>query len=136
MRLSKILTLLVLTQTVSTAWSAPPDLKGKTLKQTFDDLLPNLSKTEAQQQWQNICLQVGAPDNESLRQEACKLMAEKLDTKTAAAARIWLLKQPDRIGREECVEAAPHGLDDKDDQVRDAAVRCLANNPAARAASP
>jgi HEAT repeat protein len=133
MRLSKILTLFALTLFLGTAWSAPPDLKGKTLKQMFDDLLPNLSKTEAQQQWQNICTQLGAPGNEALRQEAGKLMAEKLDAKTPNAARLWLLKQLERIGREECVDAVAVVLDDKDEQVRDAAVRCLANNPAAPA---
>lgn len=136
MRLSKILNLLALSLFLGTAWSAPPDLKGKTLKQTFDDLLPAMSKTEGQQQWQNICSQVGAPGNEALRGEACKLMAEKLDAKTPNAARIWLLKQLERIGREECVDAVAAVLDDKDDQVRDAAVRCLANNPAAQATAP
>jgi HEAT repeat protein len=135
MRLSKMLTVLILSQVVAIAWSAPPDLKGKTLKQTFDDLLPNMSKTEAQQQWQSICLQLGAPGNEALRVEACKLMADKLDAKTASAARIWLLKQLERIGREECVDAVTAVLDDKDEKVHDAAVRCLANNPAPQAAA-
>src|SRR5277367_1632223 len=105
MRFAKIFTILVLNSVLATAWSAPPDLKGKTIKQTFDDLLPKLGKNEAQQQWQNICWQIGAPGNEALRLEACKLMAEKLDAKTANDVRIWLLKQLERIGREECVAA-------------------------------
>jgi HEAT repeat protein len=133
MRLSKIITVLILHLAVTTAWSAPPDLKGKTLKQTFDDLLPNMAKNDAQQQWQNICFQLGAPDNAAMRLEACKLMADKLDAKTANAARIWLLKQLERIGGEECVTAVAGAVDDKDEQVRDAAVRCLANNPAPQA---
>jgi len=34
-------------------------------------------------------------------------------------ARIWLLKQLERIGREECVEAVAKMLDDQDPLVRD-----------------
>src|SRR5208337_4565671 len=112
--------------------SAPPDLKGKTLPQVFGELLPNLegNKNDAQQQWQNICFQLGAPGNEAMRLEACKLMAEKLDAKTPNGARIWLLKQLERIGKDECVDAVATVLDDKEEQVRDGAVRCLTNNPA------
>jgi len=111
--------------------SAPPvDLKGKTLKQAFDELLPNLSRNDAQQRWQSICNQVGAPGNEALRAEACKLMADKLGPPTPNPARIWLLKQLERIGRGECVDAVALVLDEKDDLVHDAALRCLANNPA------
>lgn len=131
MRLT-LLSLTLLCTSVGTLWSAPPDLKGKTLQQTFEELLPNLgSKTEAQQQWQNLCFQLGAPGNEALRAEACKLMADKLSATTPNPARIWLLKQLERIGRDECVNAVAGVLDDKDEPVRDAAVRCLANNPAA-----
>jgi len=134
MRRLTLLSLTLLCTSVGMLWSAPPDLKGKSLQQTFDELLPNLgSKTEAQQQWQNLCFQLGAPGNEALRAEACKLMADKLGATTPNPARIWLLKQLERIGRDECVNAIAGVLDDKDEQVRDAAVRCLANNPAAPA---
>lgn len=112
---------------------AQPDLKGKTLKQTFDELLPKMDGQAAQQQWQGICLQLSAPGSETPRTEACKLMAEKLGKGTPAAVRIWLLKQLERIGRGESVEAVAAALDDTDEKVRDAAVRCLANNPATEA---
>jgi HEAT repeat protein len=107
------------------------DLKGKSLKQAFADLLPGLAagKNDAQQKWQEICFRLGAPGQEAQRREACQLMAEHLDAGTANVARIWLLKQLERIGRDECVAAVAACLDDKDDLVRDAAVRCLANNP-------
>lgn len=110
--------------------AAEPDLKGKSLKQTFDELLPKLDTPTAQQQWQNICFNLSAPGNEAMRTEAAKLMGEKLSPPTPNAARVWLLKQLERIGREECVEAVAAQLDDKDEQVHDAALRCLANNPA------
>ncbi len=115
------------------AWSAPPDLKGKTLKQTFNEVLPGLTAEAAQQRWQQICFQLGAPGNEAQRLEACKLMAGKLGAETPVAARVWLLKQLERIGREECVDAVALALDDKNDLVHDAAVRCLTNNPAPQA---
>ena len=118
---------------IFTASAAPLDLKGKTLEQTFNELLPGLGAQAAQQQWQNICFQLGAPGNDAQRLEACKLMAAKLDAGTPNATRLWLLKQLERIGREECIDATAVLLDDKDEQVRDAAVRCLANNPAAAA---
>ena len=52
---------------VTGVWSAPLDLKGKTLKETFEELLPGLDKQDAQQKWQAICLQLGAPGNETRR---------------------------------------------------------------------
>ncbi len=118
------------------AWSAPLDLKGQTLKATFEQLLPGLDKQDAQQKWQIICFQLGAPGNEAQRLEACKLMAARLDPSTPVLVRVWLLKQLERIGREECIEAVARLLRDKEDQVRDGAIRCLANNPAPGATGP
>ncbi len=135
MKISNFLSLIVVCSIGTYAFSAPPDLKGKTLQQTFDELLPGLSagKSEAQQKWQNLCFELGAPGNEAQRAEACKLMAGKLGPQTPNPARLWLLKQLERIGREECVESVSAILNDKDQLVRDAAVRCLANNPAPQA---
>jgi HEAT repeat protein len=123
----------------SRAKAAPLDLKGKTLKQVFDELLPGMgardqgARREPQQKWQAICVQVGAPGNEALRKQACKLMAEKLGPQTPAPAREWLLKQLERIGRGDCVDAVAALLTDTNDRIRDAAIRCLANSPAPRA---
>jgi HEAT repeat protein len=117
----------------------PVDLKGKSVKQTLDDLLPALSgndggaRQSAQQKWQDLCFQFGAPGNEGQRAEACKAMIEKLDPKTASIARMWLLTQLQRIGREECVEAVAGLMTDKEPMIREMAVRCLANNPAPEA---
>ena len=92
--------------------SAQPDLKGKSLADTFNELLPGLgaadtgARTAAQQKWQDICFQLGAPGNEKQRAQACVLMAAKLDAKTPAPTRLWLLTQLEHIGREESVEAA------------------------------
>jgi HEAT repeat protein len=120
------------------AQPAALDLKGKSLAATFDELLPGLEKADkgAQQRWQDLCNAAGAPGNENVRAEACTLMAAKLDAKTPAPARLWLLTQLERIGREESVLAVAGVIDDKDDVVREAAVRALANNPSPKATAP
>ena len=56
-------------------------------------------------------------------------MAAKLGPKTPKPARIWLLKQLQTLGRGECVDAVAELLGEADPHVRDAARRCLANNP-------
>jgi len=113
---------------------AADDKQEKPLKETFKQLLPGMGAKRGfevpQQQWQELCFKAGAPGNEARRAEVCRLMAEKLVPGTPLGARIWLLKQLERIGREECVEAVAKTLDDQDPLVRDAAVAALANNPA------
>jgi len=117
------------------AIAAAAERKEKPLKETLEALLPGMGaknirdRQGPQQQWQKICFQAGAPGKEALRAEVCTLMAEKLGPQTANPARIWLLKQLQFIGRGECVDAVAKALDDKDKHVRDAARRCLANNP-------
>jgi hypothetical protein len=112
------------------AQPAPPDLKGKSLAETFAELLPKLEKdAAAQQRWQNICFALGAPGNEKMRAGACELMGAKLGPATPTATRLWLLTQLERIGRGESVGPVAGLLGDKDDVVRDAAARALANNP-------
>jgi HEAT repeat protein len=121
------------------AQPAPIDLKGKSLAATFNDLLPGMSaadngaRSAAQQRWQDICLALSAPGNETLRSEACTIMVAKLDARTPKLARLWLLQQLQRIGREESVEALATVLSDADDEVRDMAVRALSNNPSPKA---
>jgi len=99
------------------------------LKKTFEALLPGMGQEQAQQKWQEICWNAGAPGHEAERSQACKLMAEKLGPGTPAPTRVWLLKQLERIGRGECVEEVASVVSDNDRLVRDAAIRALANNP-------
>ena len=79
------------------------------LKKTFEALLPGMGQEQAQQKWQEICWNAGAPGHEAERSQACKLMAEKLGPGTPAPTRVWLLKQLERIGRGECVERGRRG---------------------------
>lgn len=133
--------LLLLATIPASAQPAPPDLKGKTLAATFAELLPamgavdNGARQGAQQRWQDICFALSAPGSEKLREEACELMAAKLDDKTPRLARLWLLQQLQRIGKDECLNALTATLDDKDDEVREMAIRALANNSSPAATS-
>jgi HEAT repeat protein len=103
------------------------------LRRTFDTLLPQMGGEQAQQKWQEICWSAAAPGHEADRVLLCKLMAGKLGPGTSAATRVWLLKQLERIGRDECVDALAATASDGDRLVRDAAIRALANNPASAA---
>jgi HEAT repeat protein len=61
-------------------------------------------------------------------------MAAKLASPAATPrARVWLLKQLERIGRGECVDAVAALIPNTEPQVRIAAIRALANNPSSAA---
>jgi len=126
---------------VATAEEA--EKKELTFKEQFkaqlEEWLPGMSAEDIpdrqgpQQQFQDVCFQLGTPGREAERAEACQVIAEVLGTRLAKPARIWLLKQLEHIGREECVDAVARSLDDPDPHVRDAARRSLQNNPAPQA---
>jgi HEAT repeat protein len=109
--------------------------KGKTTAAIFAELLPAIGKPDvsAQQKWQELCFAAGAPGNEKLRAEVCELMAGKLDANTPKPARLWFLAQLARIGNDESIDAIAALLNEKDDEIHDAAVRALANNPSPKA---
>jgi HEAT repeat protein len=107
------------------ARSDEPDLKA-----LFGQLFPEMSQEQAQQKWQEACWNAAAPGHEAQRSLACTLMVEKLGPEAPTPARVWLLKQLERIGRDESVSAIAPVIADKEPLVRDAAIRALANNPA------
>jgi HEAT repeat protein len=119
-----MIAILAIALLATVARSDEPDLKA-----LFGQLFPEMSQEQPQQKWQVACWNAAAPGHEAQRSLACMLMAEKLGPETPTLARLWLLKQLERIGREECVTAIAPLLADKDRLVRDAAVRALANNP-------
>ncbi|MHB1034002.1 MAG: HEAT repeat domain-containing protein [Pirellulales bacterium] len=139
MNVIRLLTILVVSAAASPCLAAENATPEKSLKATLDELLPGMGAERGfespQQQWQELCFQLGAPGNEARRTEACKLMAAKLAEPLPARAKIWLLKQLERIGHEECVDAVAKLIDDSDPLVRDAACRALANNPSSKATS-
>jgi HEAT repeat protein len=114
----------------------PGTITEASLVQSFEKLFPAMNGREAQQDWQEICFRVGAPGNEELRLSACKLMAAKLVPATPKETRLWLLRQLQYIGRDECIQPLAAYLGDQDPLVRDAAVRALAANLAPEASQP
>ena len=86
------------------------------LAETLDRLAPAMAaddlnvRQQAQQQWQEICFAVGAPGLEAQRAEACRLMADKLGSGSPSLTQVWLLKQLERVGRDECVDAVVAAL--------------------------
>ena len=108
----------------------------QSFEQLLDQLLPGMGaekipdRQAPQQTFQNACFQVSSPGNEAARAAACRAIASKLGPETAKPARIWLLKQLEFMGGEECVDAVAALLAEKDPDVRDAARRALENNPA------
>ncbi|MDP6524038.1 MAG: HEAT repeat domain-containing protein [Kiritimatiellia bacterium] len=109
------------------------------LKKTLDELLPAMNaekipdRSNAEKKWEEICFQLGAPGKEAQRSEACKLMVAKVGKDTPTPVRLWMLRQLERIGKDECVDATAALLDDKNATVRDAARRVLTNNPSPKA---
>ena len=108
-------------------------------KEQLDRLLPGMgaekipNRRDSQQQFQGICLKLGTPGRETERAAACEVIAEALGTKLAKPARIWLLRQLEYIGRDECVDAVAASLDNPDPHIRDAARRALQNIPVPQA---
>jgi len=131
-RLGALVVVLLATATsLSVALAQEP-----TFAELLEQLLPGMGaeriadRRDAQQRFQDACFKLGAPGNDVERAEACKLIAQKLGPDTAKPARLWLLKQLEFIGREECVEAVAMLFGEQDREIRDAARRALENNPA------
>ena len=106
----------------------------QTLQASFTELLPAIGATtgydQAQQRWQELCWKAAAPGHEPERLEACRLMTTALGEKqTPAQTKVWFLRQLERIGRGESVAATAKELAATDSQVRESAIRALANNP-------
>ncbi len=141
MRASRLLPIALVCTAVALGWTQADDgLTGdKSLREVLEELLPGMgadelsARRDAQQKWQAICFQIGAPGNEPRRAEACRLMAEAIGPDTPTPARVWLLEQLADLGRAECVDAVAVALGDPEPTVRDAARRALASNPAPEA---
>ncbi len=121
---------------VALSASAQPqklDLNEQSLVKTFNELLPKMEKDSAtQQRWQGICTALGAPGNDNLRAAACLLMCSKY-SESPPATNLWFLTQLERIGGEESVAPLAAIMNSKDETIREAAVRAMANNPSKKA---
>ena len=113
---------------------------GQTTAEKFKALLPDMASTDlnkqkaAQEGWQAICMEAGAPGKAAELAEVNKLMAaELLKKETPLDTRWWLLEQLQWTGDASVVPAVAAQLDDKDNRVRDRAARALAHNPSKEA---
>jgi HEAT repeat protein len=105
----------------------------------IDALLPNMGsenpaeQKDPQQKLQDLVLVASRPGAETERLALAKALADKLGASTPKLARVWMLRQLERIGRAEAVAAIAEALKDTDPLVRDSARRALAANPAPEA---
>src|SRR5271169_6167683 len=84
----------------------------------------------AQSVIERIAFRASRPDAESERAACSRAIAAALGPRVGPLARIWLLRQLERIGREEAVDKAAALLTDGDANVRESARRALQKNPA------
>ncbi len=139
-----LLTMVACTTTPPRATSpagAPPDKAVQMWGQLLDELIPGLGaekiadRAADQLRLEELCFQLGAPGQEAQRRAACTAMAMRLDPRTPRPARVWMLRQLERIGQAECVPALAALLTDEDGEIRDLARRVLQNDPAPSAAA-
>ena len=83
----------------------------------------------AQQAFQKLCFQLGAPGQEAKKQELVVLMLKALDDPNAAAAHRWLIRQTGRLGDGSVAATIGKFLDSNDARIRDEALWSLANIP-------
>jgi len=106
----------------------------------LDALLPGMAaeaipeREKPQQDFERICFHAGRPGAEVERRVLCTVMTAHLGADTPKAARIWLLRQLERMAGPESVTPVARLLDDPDTEIRDLARRVLQNDPAPAAA--
>ena len=86
-----------------------------------------------QNEWHKICLQAGAPEKDAERKAICSAMLGALKSSDNQVARLFLVRQFEKIGREECVDEIAEIMMSGRGDLRDAARRALTNNPTAKA---
>lgn len=115
--------------------SAPPTPSRAAYEAWLDELLPGLGAADVaererpQQDLEHLCFLVGQPGMEEQRRWLCDAMGARLGAGVPLPARIWLLRQLERLSGEESVVVLDCLLRDEEPQVRDLARRCLQANP-------
>lgn len=86
------------------------------------------TRSNAQTAWQDICFQLGREEFNGLRKEACEKMCASLTSGQPLESALFILRQLERIGRDESVPTLQHLAAREDTIVSDAARRALQNN--------
>ena len=102
----------------------------------LDELLPGMGapnladRQTSQQEFEQMCFRAGRPGADGERTALCQAIIARLGPETAQPARVWMLRQLERIGGEESVAALAKLLEDEDQRIRELARRALQKNPA------
>jgi len=105
----------------------------------LDSLLPDMAgedpgrRNGPQSTIERIAFHASRPGAEPERAACSQAIAARLGSGTGPLARVWLLRQLERIGRAEAVSQVAAALADADVQVRESARRALQKNPASEA---
>ena len=127
---------------VSTAQSkqpsdlAAPDRVTEAPADELDVLIPRMAsadiqlREDAQKKFEMVCHNAARPGAEDERLELCQRIIMHLDAKSPLDARVWMIRQLEKIGRTESVAALAGLLNDDKPLIRETARRALQHNPA------
>ena len=107
--------------------------------QVLDALMPDMGSEDVgkssgpQGTLERIAFQASRPGADADRAACAKALAARLGPDVPAPARVWVLRQIERIGRAEVVAQVARVLSDKDALVRESARRALRENPSPQA---
>jgi HEAT repeat protein len=107
--------------------------------QVLDALMPDMAGEDAAKYGfaadtlERIAFHAGRPGAEADRAACSEAIATRLGPEAGQAARVWLIRQLERVGRAEAVPPLAKALGDKDPLVRESARRALQKNPAKEA---
>jgi len=111
-----------------------------TLSDVFNDQLVAMQSDDAnrvknaQQDWQNICFQAGAPGYDGMKAEAVKLMASALrEQELKDSAKFWLIRQLGRLDNGDNAALIGSFVANRERIIRDEAIGALAHIPNERA---
>ncbi len=90
-------------------------------------------RDNAQRTLERIAFQASRPGADADRAACAKVLAGRLGPDVPTPARVWILRQIERLGRAEVVAPLAKALGDKDALVRESARRALEKNPSRQA---
>ena len=103
----------------------------------IDRLIPQMAsedvvvRQESQKTFELMCLSAARPGADGERVELCQQIIRRLSPETPRRARVWMIRQLERVGHDECVAALAALLGDPDALIRETARRALQHNPSA-----
>lgn len=122
-----------------TAAARPAEQLQAAYARVLDSLLPGLGSEDAgrrggaQGTTEKVAFHASRPGAEAERAACSKAIAGRLGPEAGTLARVWLLRQLERIGRSEAVPQITKLLADRDPLIRESARRALQKNSAPEA---